>query len=121
MHITPERRAELAARAAERNAKEAAALTALSEAAASLANIRRLNLKPMHQTALWAEWEFAKALKAWDGDGLFDDMFAEACDNLGVDEEGEEVPADPADYGDYLYEQMRDRKLDEQIDREMGQ
>jgi hypothetical protein len=115
---TPE---QLAARAAERNAKEAAALADLGAAAVNLANIRRLNLKPMHQTTLWAEFEFAKALKAWDGDGLFDDMFSEACDNLGVDEEGEEVPADPADYGDYLYEQMRDRKLDEQIDREMGQ
>jgi hypothetical protein len=88
--LTPEQRA---AREAERNAKEAAVLADLGAAAVNLANIRRLNLKPMHTTTLWAEWEFAKALKAWDGDGLFDDMFSEACDNLGVDEEGE-FPAD---------------------------
>jgi hypothetical protein len=113
--LTPEQRA---AREAERNAKEAAALADLGAAAVNLANIRRLNLKPMHTTTLWAEWEFAKALKAWDGDGLFDDMFSEACDNLGVDEEGEDVPPNRDDYGDYLYEQARDRKLDEQMRRE---
>lgn len=117
---TPEERARLAAKAAEREVIEAQRLADLGAAASHLASVRRMSLKPMNQNLLWAEWEFAKALKAWDGDGLYDDMFAEACDNLDVDEDGEERPADPDDYGDYLYEQMRDRKLDEQWDREFG-
>lgn len=102
--LTPE---QLAAKRAELEAREVAALQALGAAASHLANMRRMKLKPMNQNLLWAEWEFAKALKEWDGDGLFDEMFSEACDNLGVDEEGEDVP-------DFTGGQMtaRDRDLD---------
>ncbi len=116
-HYTPE---QLAARVAEHEARETTQLQALGAAASHLASLRRMKLKPTNQNLLWAEWEFAKALKEWDGDGNYDDMFADACHELGVDEDGEDIPADPADYGDYLYEQMRDRKLDEQWDREFG-
>lgn len=111
---------QIAARTAEREALETRRLAALGEAATNLASIRRLNLKPTNQNRLWAEWEFAKAIKEYDGDGNYDDLFADACHSLGVDAEGEELPADPADYGDYLYEQHRDRLLDAQIDRELA-
>ncbi len=113
--LTPE---QAAVRAAERNAREAAQLADIGAAATHLASVRRMNLAPMNANLLWAEWEFYKAMKAWDADGLYDDAFGDACLALGVDEEGEEKPADPADYGDYLYEQARDRKLDEQMRRE---
>ena len=107
-----------AARAAERALIETQRLADIGAAATHLASVRRMNLKPMNRNLLWAEWEFYKAMKAWDGDGMYDDAFADACSALGVDEEGEDVPPDPADYGDWLYEQRRDRQLDEQMARE---
>ena len=112
---TPEQRA---ARVAATEARETRQLQALGAAASHLASLRGMKLKPSNANLMWAQWEFAKAIKEWDGTGAFDDMFGDACSDLGVDEEGEDLPADPDDYGDYLYEQMRDRKLDAQIDRE---
>ena len=120
MTYTPEQRAAFAAKRAEREARETAQIAAIGAAASHLASIRRMDLKCTNQNLLWAEWEFAKALKDWDGNGNFDDMFGDACHSLGVDEDGDDLPADPADYGDWLYEQRRDRMLDEQIDREFG-
>jgi hypothetical protein len=120
MTYTPEQRAAFAAKRAEREARETAQIAAIGAAASRLASVRAMNLHPLNQNLLWAEWDFAKALKEWDGNGNFDDMFGDACYSLGVDDEGDDLPADPADYGDYLYEQRRDRMLDEQIDREFG-
>jgi hypothetical protein len=120
MTYTPEQRAAFAAKRAEREARETAQIAAIGAAASNLASLRRMNLKPLNQNLLWAEWDFAKALKEWDGNGNFDDMFGDACHSLGVDEDGDDLPADPDEYGDYLYEQRRDRLLDEQIDREVG-
>lgn len=109
---------QFAARATRRAIIETQRLADIGAAATHLASVRRMNLKPMNANLLWAEWEFYKAMKAWDGDGLYDDAFGDICLSLGVDEEGEDVPPDPADYGDYLYEQRRDRQLDEQMARE---
>jgi hypothetical protein len=103
---------------AERALIEKQRLADIGAAATHLASVRRMNLKPMNANLLWAEWEFYRAMKMWDGDGLYDEAFADICSALRVDEEGEDVPPDPADLGDYLYEQMRDRKLDEQMRRE---
>jgi hypothetical protein len=114
-NLTPE---QAAARAAEREARETRQLQALGAAASHLASLRRMGLKPTNQNLLWAEWEFAKAIKEYDGDGNYDDLFGDACHALGVDEEGEDLPRDPDDYSDYLYEQRRDRMLDEQMARE---
>ena len=120
MTYTPEQRAAFAAKQAERNARETAQIAAIGGAASRLASVRAMNLHPLNQNLLWAEFDFAKALKEWDGNGNFDDMFGDACYSLGVDEDGDDLPADPADYGDWLYENRRDRLLDEQIDREFG-
>ena len=113
--LTPD---QLAARKAEAEAREIHHLQALGAAASHLASLRRMNLKCTNQNLLWAEWEFAKAIKEYDGDGNFDDLFGDACANLGVDADGEDLAPDPDDCGDYLYEQRRDRLLDEQIDRQ---
>ena len=110
--LTPE---QAAARQAERAVIETRRLAAIGEAATNLAAMRRLNLKPMNSNLLWAEWEFYKALNEWDGDGTYAEAFGDACHALGVDEEGEETPPDPDEYGDYLYEQRRDRQLDDQM------
>jgi hypothetical protein len=91
---TPERRAELDARIAERAVIETRRLAALGEAATNLAAIRRLNLKPMNANLLWAEWEFYKALTEWDGDDTYVDAFDDACHALGVDAEGMEAPVE---------------------------
>ena len=115
IHLTPE---QLAARQAERAVIETRRIAAIGEAATHLASVRRMNLKPMNSQLLWAEWDFYKAMKEWDGDGNYDDAFGDVCHSLGVDEDGEDVPPDPADYGDWLFEQARDRKLDEQMTRE---
>ena len=114
--LTPE---QLAARAMERAVRQAALLADIGAAATNLAAIARLNLKPSNSTRLWAEFDLYKALREWDGDGYYDDTFADICEALGVDEEGEELPSDPYDpdcYGDYLYEQRRDRLMMEEWD-----
>ena len=117
MPLTPEQHA---ARAAQREATETRRLQALGAAASHLASLRKMNLGPTNQNLLWANWEYLKAQKELDGDGYYDDAFGDACHDLGVDAEGEDLPRDPADYGDYLYDQRRDRMLDAQIDRERG-
>jgi hypothetical protein len=114
MQITPE---QMQARQAERAQIETARLAEIGAAATHLASVRRMNLKPMNTNLLWAEWQFYKAMKAWDGDGLYDDAFSDICSSLGVDEEGEETPPDPADYGDYLYEQRRDALMEREWER----
>lgn len=113
--LTPD---EAKARAKRLAVIETQRIADIGAAMTHLANVRRMNLKPMNRALLWAEWEAYKALKAWDGDGVYDDAFNDICLALGVDEEGEDVPPDPADYGDYLYEQMRDRKMEAQMERE---
>ena len=115
--LTPE---QLAARQAERAAKDLAQHIALHEALGNLIAMKRLNLKPTNRNLLQAEWDYAKAMHELYSDDCTQAMLDDACANLGVDEEGEELPFEPDrdGYGDYLYECRRDKMLDEQIDRE---
>lgn len=62
-----------------------------------------------------------------DFDDYREDLRSEAIRECGFDlrtdeyTDADDAPGfDADDYADYRYEQMRDRKLDEQIDREMG-
>jgi hypothetical protein len=108
---TPSERKAIAARRVEIETRQ---IAAIGEAMTRLADVRARNLKPMNETLLWAEWEAYKALREWDGDGLYDEAFDGICHALGVDEEGDELPADPLgdDYADYLYDQRKDRQLE---------
>ncbi len=117
---TPTDLAAFRAKQVERQAKELELHIALHEALGNLIPIMRLNLKPTNSRRLWAEWQYAKAMHNLYGDEASKGMLDDACAALGVDEEGEELPADPDrdGYGDYLYEQHRDRQLDEQMRRE---
>ena len=111
---TPEERA---AREVDRKAKDLAQHIALHEALGNLIAMKRLNLKPMNQSLLWAEFNYAKAMHVLYSDDCSKEMLADAAAALDVDEDGEELPFEPDrdGYGDYLYEQMRDRQLDEQM------
>ncbi len=99
----------------ESNQRNAAMLRELAETAANLANVKALNLSPMNASLLWAEWHYFKAQAALDCDA-YSEAFNDTCQALGVDDEGEPLPANSDDRGDYLYEQRRDA----QMERELG-
>lgn len=82
---TPE---QIKARQAEREARETMQLDALHEALGHLIGVRKMNLRPTNDNVLWADWHFAKALNNLYGDGCSGRALREACDNLGVDEDG---------------------------------
>lgn len=94
--LTPEQRA---AREVERRMERASKLADLGAAATNLAAVERMGLDPLNTSRLWAEWYYAKAQRALDGDGYYDEMFAEACAELGVDEDGEDTSDRPENFG----------------------
>lgn len=112
---------EVDALVARRAEIETRQIAAIGEAAGTLAKVRVENLKPMNQRLLWAEFEFYKALKVWDGSGTFDDTLNDICASLGVDDEGEETPADRSDYVDYLCDQRRDRQMEREFEAMGGE
>lgn len=81
--------ANVRARIMAREARETSQLEAISEALSDLIGLRRLNLSPMNKNLLWAEWRYYKALNAWGASNDTDEWFAQACDELGVDADGE--------------------------------
>jgi len=115
MTYTPPTPKQIAARVAETKARELAQHIALHEALGRLIAVKRLDLKPMNRNLLYAEWDYAKAMHNLYSDDCSQAMLDDACAALGVDEDGELLDDDGSDYGDYLYEQMRGRKLDAQI------
>ena len=120
MPYTPKTPAERAVIAARRVEIETRRIAAIGEAMTRLAEVRARNLKPMNATLLWAEWEAYKALREWDGDGVYDEAFHDACHALGVDEEGEDLPPCRDEYADYLMDQRKDRQLEAMAAREFG-
>lgn len=112
-HHTPITADNVIARIAERDARETMQLESLHEALGHLIAMRKTASDMGAQKVLWADWHFAKAMHDLYGDDSSKTMLQEASDNLGIDEEGEDSPFDADGYGDYLFEQQRDRKLDE--------
>lgn len=91
--FTSEQLAALKAQRLEREARELAQHEALHEALGHLIAMKRLKLKPANANLLWAEWHYAKALHDIYSDDSTRAQLECACDNLGVDEEGNEVAA----------------------------
>lgn len=112
---TPEERA---AREAERAAKDLAQHIALHEALGNLIAAKTRQYRPMGQKMLQAEFDYAKAMHELYSDDCTKEMLADAAAALGVDEDGNDVEPDRDGYCDYLYEQMRDRQLDDQMRRD---
>ena len=107
-----------AAKAGEAAKKTAPFYSAVDEALGNLIAAKTRQYRPMGQKMLQAEFGYAKAMHELYRDDCSKAMLDDACENLGVDEDGNDVEPDPDDYGDYCYEQMRDRQLDAQMTRE---
>lgn len=87
-HYTNEEREAFEARVAERKARELMQHETLHEALGHLIAMKRLNLSPTNSNLLWAEWHYAKAMHDLYGDDSTGEMFACACNELGVDADG---------------------------------
>lgn len=89
----------------QREHEETARIKALGEALVYLAEVRNCAKSPFDKTLLWAEFHAAKAAKAYYGEDI-NDAFEIACDELGVDENGDPV-SDPDDYDDFARTPVR--------------
>lgn len=108
---TPEERA---AREVERKAKDLAQHIAVHEALGNLIAMKRLNLKPMNQNLLWAEFDYAKAMHVLYSDDCTKEMLSDAAAAFGVDEDGNDVESGAeshADYADHMNDRIREDRM----------
>ena len=83
--------AELKARIAAREARETVQLEALHEALGHLIAARKSARSMYDNKVLVGDWHFAKALHDLFADDCSARALQEACDNLGIDENGDEL------------------------------
>ena len=93
--------------------QEVSQLEDIARWATDLADLKRKQVPWTSDNYLWSEWHFAKALSEFLTTDDSAGYFAEVCDNLGVNEDGEPVGNLGCAEADYRYDMERDSRAAE--------